>query len=397
MAFDQEPSAPSDGGAPPEARRGAAPARAQPSAAPTAAARPAAKRRRPLRGLVLLAALAAALGYGGYRAQHWWAEGRFLVATDDAYVRADITVLAAKVSGYVASVEVENNQPVRIGDPIARIDDGDYRLALEAARARLATQRSTVERIGKQIEAAGAAVARAEAQLAAARADALRAAADFARQAELARSSFASRARLDGATADRDRSEAAVRSAEAGLAAERANVGVLVAQRAEAERAAGELETEVAKALRDVSFTVIRAPVAGVVGNKAVEVGAYVQPGTRLAALVPLESVHIDANFKETQLAGIEPGQKARIAVDAFPDREILGTVESVAPASGAVFSLLPPENATGNFTKIVQRVPVRIRIEPEVAQEGVLRPGLSVVVDVDTRNPGGAAHLAQR
>ncbi|MEK0081532.1 HlyD family secretion protein [Benzoatithermus flavus] len=422
MAFDQDSSAALDsdslaqvsGGSEPTPERErvhpmARAAPAQPKAAPPAASVPApaapsagpakpAQPRRPWRRLVLVAVLAAALGYGGYEARHWWTEGRFLVGTDDAYVQADITLLAAKVSGYVASVEVADNQAVKAGDVIARIDDGDYRLALQAARDKLATQDGTIARIARQIEAAKASVARAEAQLAAARADAARAAADYARQVQLARADFASRARLDQATADRDRSEAAVRSAEAALAAERANVDVLAAQKMEAERVAGELRTAVAKAERDLSFTVIRAPIDGIVGNRAIEVGAFVQPGTRLAALVPLDSIHVDANFKETQIEGIAPGQKVRISVDAFPDRDVPGTVESIAPASGSVFSLLPPENATGNFTKIVQRVPVRIAVAPEVVREGILRPGLSVVVDVDTRSaPAASEKLAQR
>jgi membrane fusion protein (multidrug efflux system) len=186
-----------------------------------------------------------------------------------------------------------------------------------------------------------------------------------------------------------------VKSAEAAFAAAKANVDVLSAQQNEGQRLAAELQTSVQKAERDLSFTEIRAPVDGVVGNKAVEVGTYVQPGARLAALVPLNSVHVDANFKETQLASLKPGQKVRIEVDAFPDSDIVGTVESVSPASGAVFSLLPPENATGNFTKIVQRVPVRVVVNPEIARQGILRPGLSVVVDVDTRTSAEPAKTA--
>jgi membrane fusion protein (multidrug efflux system) len=191
---------------------------------------------------------------------------------------------------------------------------------------------------------------------------------------------------LEQAKADRDRAAATVKGAEAALVAANANVAVLRAQQGEAERLAAEYRTAVAKAERDLSFTVIRAPVSGVLGNRAVEVGAYVQPGTRLGALVPLSSVHVDANFKETQLAQIRPGQKAEIEVDAFGSRSFPAHVESVAPASGSTFSLLPPENATGNFTKIVQRVPVRIVLDPEVMKEAVLRPGMSVVARIDSR-----------
>ncbi|MFZ1426290.1 MAG: HlyD family secretion protein [Geminicoccaceae bacterium] len=344
------------------------------------------KRKRPVRKLVFGALLVGAAAYGGHLGYDWWTDGRFLVGTDDAYVQGDITILAAKMKGYVAAVEVANNQRVQAGDVIARLDDGDYRLALESAQGKLATQESAIARIGRQIEAAAAGVAKAEAGLDSAQADATHAAAEYQRQVQLTRADFASKARLDEAVFDRDRSQAAIRSAEAELDAERANVEVLRAQQAEAEQLATEERTKVAMAERDLSFTIVRAPVDGVVGNKAVQVGSYLEPGTRLAALVPLASVHVDANFKETQLGEIRPGQTVRLEVDAYPGREFEGTVESVAPASGSVFSLLPPENATGNFTKIVQRVPVRIALDPAMLQEGILRAGLSVVAKVDTR-----------
>src|SRR4051794_38400706 len=349
---------------------------------PEKAKKPAKLRKR----VAIAAVLMAALGFGGYEGYGWWTNGRFMVTTDDAYVQADITILSAKVSGYISAVLVENNQQVKAGDVIARIDEGDYRLAVQAAKDKLATQQATIDRIGRQAEAARAQVNQAAAQVDAARADAVRAASDLQRQAQLAQSGYAATARLEQARADQQRTEAAVVSAEAALAAARTNVDVLLAQQNEAQRVATELQTAVERAERDLAFTLIRAPVDGVIGNRAVEAGAFVQPGTRLAALVPLNSVHVDANFKETQLAGLRPGQTAHLEVDALPGRDFVGTVESVSPASGAVFSLLPPENATGNFTKIVQRVPVRIAIPPDVANRGLLRPGLSIVVRVDTR-----------
>jgi membrane fusion protein (multidrug efflux system) len=347
---------------------------------------PADKPRSSRKRLVIAAVLLAVIAGSGYEGYGWWTNGRFMVSTDDAYVQADITILAAKASGYVASVEVENNARVEAGQVIARLDDVDYRLAVQAAQDKLATQQSAITRIGRQIEAAEAATTQADAQIAAARADAERSVADYQRQLQLSQSDFASRARLEQAKADRDRAAANVKGAEASLVAARANVAVLKAQQGEAERLASEYRTALARAERDLSFTVIRAPVAGVLGNRAVEVGAYVQPGTRLGALVPLSSVHVDANFKETQLASIRPGETVEIEVDAFGGRHFSGRVESVAPASGATFSLLPPENATGNFTKIVQRVPVRIALDPEALKDAVLRPGMSVVARVDTR-----------
>lgn len=363
-----------------------APAVVAEPALPAAAAKP----RRPFRRAVLAALLCAGLGGGAYEGWQWWTVGRFFVSTDDAYVQADISVLAAKVSGYLESVPVVNGQAVKRGDVIARLDDGDYRLAVTAAQNKLATQESTIARIGRQAEAAQAQVMQSAAQVDAARADAVRAGADYGRATQM-QADYVAKSRLDQAKADRDRTEAAVKSAEAAVVAARANVDVLRAQKREAESLAAELRTAVDRAKRDLDFAVIRAPFDGVVGNKAVEAGAYVSPGSRIAALVPLKSVRIDANFKETQLGRVRPGQEVHIHVDAYPDRDIVGTVESLSPASGSVFSLLPPDNATGNFTKIVQRLPVRVHVPEDVAREGLLRPGLSVVVRVDTREGADA------
>ncbi|KQP42873.1 hemolysin D [Methylobacterium sp. Leaf104] len=347
---------------------------------------------RRTRKLVLATLLLAALGGGAYKAHDWWTVGRFFVSTDDAYVQADISVLAAKVPGYLAAVPVVNGQLMRKGDVIARLDDGDYRLAAQAAHDKLATQQAAIARIARQVEAAQAQMLQASAQIDANKADAVRAAADYARQQQLEKVDFVAKARIEQARADRDRTEAAVKGAEASLVAMRANVEVLRAQGKEAEGLAAELRTAEARAERDLDFTTIRAPFDGVIGNKAVEAGAYVSPGSRVAALVPLESVRIDANFKETQVERMRPGQRVHIAVDAYPNRDIVGEVESLSPASGSVFSLLPPDNATGNFTKIVQRLPVRVHVPADVAREGILRPGLSVTVRVDTREGSEAA-----
>ena len=340
------------------------------------------------RRLFALAALALALIGGGYYGWRYWTEGRFLVSTDDAYVAGDITILAAKVPGYVKSVDVQNDQFVKAGEVIFRIDDGDYKLAVQSAKDKVATLEATVARIDRQVAAAKAQVMQAEPQILASRADRVRADLEFERQTKLSQADFASKAKFEQARADRDKTVAAVQTAEAALTVAKSNVEVLQSQVVEASRNADEARTQLARAERDLAFTEVRAPVSGTVGNRAVQVGSYVQPGTRLAALVPLDTVHVDANYKETQLSPIKPGQIVRLEVDAYPGREIPATVESIAPASGSQYSLLPPENATGNFTKIVQRVPVRVKVDPKVAAEGLLRPGMSVVVRTDIRDP---------
>jgi membrane fusion protein (multidrug efflux system) len=347
-----------------------------------------ARRRLGRPRLALLAVLLAAGAVGGsWFGHHWWTVGRFMVSTDDAYVHADNTTLAAKVPGYVANIFVADNSFVHAGDVIAALDDGDYRLAADSARQKVATQQATVDRIARQIAAQEANVDQARAQLASAQAGQTRAALEFDRQQALAAKQFASQQALEQATANRDQANAGVNTAQAALESAFANVDVLKAQREEAVHTLDELKTAQAKAERDLAFATIRAPIDGVIGNRAMQVGDYVQSGQRLASVVPLDEVYIDANFKETQLARIRPGQTVAISVDALPGRPIEGNVESVSPASGSVFSLLPADNATGNFTKIVQRLPVRIRVPLGVAGERLLRPGMSVVVDVDTRD----------
>jgi membrane fusion protein (multidrug efflux system) len=361
-----------------------APGSARPIAAdPAGAAAKPAKRKGRL--FLAGAAVVAVLALGGWYGGQWWLVGRFQVTTDNAYVGAKNATLAAKVSGYVARIAVDDNAAVRAGDVIATIDDGDYRLAVEQAQAKLATQRAAIARLDKQILAQQALEKQAKAQLTSARAGAVRAELELARQQSLASREFASRQALETAQSNRDQSDAGVNSAEAAIAAAAATVDVIRGQREEAARTAVELETAVAKAERDLSFAVIRAPFDGVIGNRAMQVGDYVQPGQRLASLVPLDAVYVDANFKETQLARLRAGQPVTISVDALPGMHIDGTVASVAPASGSVFSLLPPDNATGNFTKIVQRMPVRVAVPADVAASRILRPGMSVFVSVDT------------
>jgi membrane fusion protein, multidrug efflux system len=350
------------------------------------------RRKLALGGLVALAVAAA--GWFGY---DWLTVGRFTISTDDAYVQAYNTTLAAKVAGYVAGVPVTDNTYVHTGDVIATIDDGDYRLAVDSARGKVATQAATIARMAHQITAQEAAVEQAKTQLVSAQAAATRTELELVRQNLLVARDASSRQLLEQAQANRDQAVAGVQGAQAAIDSAAANVDVLKGQRQEAISTLDELKTALAKAERDLSFTVIRAPLDGVIGNRAVQTGDYVQTGQRLASLVPLDEVYVNANFKETQLARLRPGQTASIAVDALPEHTILGTVESFSPASGAVFSLLPPDNATGNFTKIVQRLPVRIHVPLVVAREGLLRPGMSVVVSVNTKASAPVQSTAAR
>src|SRR5262249_5405905 len=239
---------------------------------------------------------------------------------------------------------------------------------------------------GRQVEAQQANVTQTQAQLVSAQAASKRAQLELERQQTLAAKDFASKQALEQAQANRDQAVAGVASAQAAIDAAQTTVDVLKAPQQEAMRTLKELETAQAKAERDLSFTVIRAPIDGVIGNRAMQSGDYVQTGRRLASLVPLDAVYVEANFKETQLANLQPGEPVSINVDAIPGHEVEGTVESLSPASEAIFSLLPPDNATGNFTKIVQRLPVRIRVPADVASRRVLRPGLSVVVSVNIK-----------
>jgi membrane fusion protein (multidrug efflux system) len=373
------------GALPDPADRGAP---AAPLAPPVSNKKPA---RRAIKRLAVVLGALLLLGAGGWYGHYWWTTGRYLVSTDDAYVGAKNATLSAKVMGYLSAVGVDDNAHVHEGDVIARIEDGDYQLAVETARDNIATQQATVDRIGKQVVAQQAAVDEGKAQLVSAQAGATRAELELRRQQELAGRGYASHQTLEQAQANRDQADAAVQAGQAALEAAQANVDVLKAQQVEASRTLNQFQTALTKAERDLSFTVMRAPFDGVIGNRAMQVGDLVQPGQRLASLVPLDAVYIDGNFKETQLADLHPGQPVAIAVDAYSDRKLEGRVESVAPASGSVFSLLPPDNATGNFTKIVQRVPVRIEVPSVVAAQGLLRPGMSVVVSVDTK-PGAVA-----
>ena len=348
--------------------------------APAAKAKKPAKRKMMLMGVAALLALAAA-SYG----VHWILVGRFYVSTDDAYVRANNTMLGARVSGHLSAIFPRDNAVVHAGEVIFKIDDGDYRIAVDAARSKIETQQATIERIGRQVVAQESAVEQAKAQLASAEAGLKRADLDYDRQQSLSTKGFASRATFEVSEASRDQGMAGVKAARAALDAAQDNVEVTKAQQAEARATLMELQTSLAKAERDLDFTSVRTPVDGTFSNRLVNTGDFIAVGQRLGNVVPLDDVYIDANFKETQLRRIRPGQPVTISVDAYGHRKFAGVVDSISPAAGSVFTLLPPDNATGNFTKIVQRLPVRVRVPKDVARQNLLRAGMSVYATVDT------------
>ncbi len=339
--------------------------------------------RRIILGTVLLAALAAAGNYG----YQWFTVGRFQISTDDAYAKADMSLLGAKIAGTVKDVPVADNAAVKAGEVVLRLDDGDYKLAVDAATARIETQKSSLATIAVQETAQQSQIAATEAQLESAKAAELNAVLTQNRASQLIKSNAGSQQALDDATRQRAVTAANVIVAQANIDAAKAQIGFLNAKAAEVQSGLNELTIALAKAKSDLSFTEIKAPFDGVVANRDVEPGQYVGPGTRLMALVPTTQSFIEANFKETQIVDIHVGQKALITIDAFGGEKYEGVVQSISPASGAEFSLLPPENATGNFTKITQRIPIKISVPPALAIK--LRPGLSVVVSVDLRDSG--------
>jgi membrane fusion protein (multidrug efflux system) len=347
------------------------------------------RRRLPVRqiviGLATLIVLAGASDYGHY----YWTTGRYLVSTDDATVAAHSVAISPKISGYIADDAVDDNEIVHAGQILARIDDRDYRTALAAAQANVAAAQAGIQHLEQQIDqqqltvaAAGDAVTTDQAALV------------FSRQ-QLTR--YSGLAHIGAGTVqDSQQWQADITEKEAALARDTAQVGVAKKQidvfHAALEQAKAMLAGQQAalhQAELNLSYTTITAPVDGTVGNRSLRVGQYVQAGTELMEIVPLSAVYVTANYKETQLTDVRPGQPVVIAVDTFPGVPVHGVVNSIAPASGEEFALLPPDNATGNYTKIVQRIPVKITIDPRDKLFGRLRPGMSVEPTINTKSKG--------
>ena len=338
-------------------------------------------KRHVLLGLGIAAGVAVAI-WG----VHWWTVGRFIESTDDAYVGADITAISPKVSGYITQVAVTDNQIVHAGDLLAQIDDRDYRAALQKAEGAVAAQQALLANLDANEHLQRAVIDQAHAGIDAAQAESVRARDDQARYRDLSSRAAVSVESAQRADAVFKTARADTEKAQAAFAAAQRQLDVITTQKQQARAALMQAEAERQLAQLNLGYTTLRAPVDGSIGNRRVRLGAFVEAGSPLLAVVPSRGLWIDANFKEDQLAHMKPGQPVTIRADVLPGREFHGRLGSLAPATGAQFSVLPPENATGNFTKIVQRVPVRVLLDERDATLGELRPGLSVTADIDTQ-----------
>ena len=369
------------------ARELSVPAKSQPEPIDERRSAAGSTKPRRLRRLLLVGASLLAMAGAVYLGAEYWTVGRFQVSTDDAYVKADNTTIAPKVSGYIGEVLVADNEQVKAGQVLARIDDRDYRAALdqsnadvEAAKAAAATKQALLTAQQSAIDAARATIAVDQANQTFAEQE-------DKRYSQLATTGYGSvqnaqqaASRIATARATTARDIAALENATRQL-------DVLKAGLAQAQATVTRDEALARQAALNLSYAAIVSPIDGVVGNRTLRVGQYVQAGTQLMAVVPASAAYIIANYKETQLTDVRPGQPATIAIDMFPGVTFYGHVDSIAPASGQEFALLPPDNATGNFTKVVQRIPVKIVLDPpsEIADE--LRPGMSVYPTIDTKS----------
>ncbi len=337
-------------------------------------------------GLAVGVAGAAGFGYG------YLTTGRYLESTDDAYVKADSTIISPKVSGYIADVLVGDNQPVNAGEALAHIDDRDFRTALAQAHADVAGAEAAVRNLDAQVALQQPVIAQQTADVAAAEANLKFAQEEQARYDGLMKTGSGTIQRAQQTDAALREKTAQLQHGQSALLAAERKVDVLTTDRAKAVAQLDRARAVEAQAALNLSYTQITAPVDGTVGARSLRVGQFVQAGTQLMAVVPLDAVYVVANFKETQLTHVRNGQPVEIRIDSFHGTRLKGHVDSLSPASGLEFALLPPDNATGNFTKIVQRVPVKIVLDDH-SLTGLLRPGMSAEPTVDTK----ATVLAER
>ncbi|MGA7260387.1 MAG: HlyD family secretion protein [Stellaceae bacterium] len=338
-------------------------------------------RRLALAALGLLAAVGIAW-YGW----NWWEVGRFIETTDDAYVGGNVTTLSPHVAGFVSQILIRDNQFVKAGQLVITLDDRDYKAALAHSEAVVQNQTAALANLHAKYALQQSMIEQAQAQLAEDQAEAGYARVDAARYHALALTTFGTVQNDQKAYAADRKAAAAVRAGEANLDAAQQQLAVIDTEIAETQASLAQAQADLSTAQLNLGYTQIRSPIDGYVGNRAAQVGAYTPVGTALLAITPAHGLWVDANFKEDQLARMRPGQRASFVADVLSGRTFTGRVLSLAQATGAVFSVIPPENATGNFTKIVQRVPVRIEVDDGDGTLGLLRPGLSTTVSVDTR-----------
>jgi membrane fusion protein (multidrug efflux system) len=338
---------------------------------------------------LLLGGLTALFALGGaYYGYDWWRVGRFVETTDDAYAGGNVTPISPHVAGFVSEILVQDNHYVRSGDLLARLDDRDFQAAVDHAAAVVDQRRASLASLQAKDQLQRSTIREAEANLDAKTVQAAFTQQDDVRYRELAQTSVGSRQNAERASAQNRAAQSAVASSEAGLAAARQQLTVLEGEINQARAAVAQAQADLKTARLNLGYTEIRSPIDGYVGNRAAQVGAYVSGGAYLLTVIPARGLWVDANFKEDQLERMASGQPATVIADVLSGHVFHGRVASVAPGTGAVFSVIPPENATGNFTKIVQRVPVRIELDPDDPMLRALRPGLSTTVSVDTR-PG--------
>jgi membrane fusion protein (multidrug efflux system) len=354
------------------------------AAAPTSAAAPAKPRSR-LRPILMAGAGLVAIATVGWYGYDYWTVGRFHVSTDDAYVQADSVTIAPKVSGYLSEVLVQDNETVKAGQVLARIDDRDYKVALDEAKANVLAARALIDSQQGAVETQNALIDTAKGSVAVDQANEVFAEQENERYSHLATTGYGSVQNAQNASAKIGSSRASIERDTGTLESMKKQLDVIKAQTAQALAALAHEEAAEHQAELNLSYATIVAPVDGTVGNRTLRVGQYVQAGTQLMSVVPTDAAYVVANYKETQLTDVKRGQPATIEVDMFPGRVFHGHVDSLSPASGQTFSLLPPDNATGNFTKVVQRIPVKITLDPESERSGDLRPGMSVEPSIDT------------
>lgn len=324
---------------------------------------------------------------GAVSCVYWFGYGQYFQSTNNAYLQGEITNISPKVSGYIIASFVDDNQVVKAGELLAQIDDRDYQAEYDKTAAHLAISVAAISNLDAQLQLQKTLIRQSKSQIASAQAEYQRARQQIRRTRSLIKRNYSSQDELDDATSHLKVSKAQADQADAHYQASRDELNVIKSQIIQARAAVGEARAQLQQQTLKLSYTKIYAPVDGIVGRRSLRVGLYVQPGMPLMSLVPTKALWIEANFKETQLSKIHKGQKVDVELDAYPDQTIEGIVDSFSPATGAKFALLPPENATGNFTKIVQRVPVKIRIPNPEKINAQLIPGLSVVATVDTRS----------